>query len=95
MGQRGERRKGRERSTGGHGRGFGEAKRSLREREARVKGEVGGTKEGRTEGTNRPQGGEAQAVEELQRAWADLRRRQEGVERAEREGGRQEEGRGR
>ena len=28
-------------------------------------------------------------------AWADLRRRQEGVERAERAGGRQEEGRGR
>ena len=34
-------------------------------------------------------------AEELQRAWADLRRKQEGVERAEREGGRQEEGRGR
>ena len=54
---------------------------------------MGGTEEGRTEGTDRPQGGEAQAVEELQRAWADLRRRQEGVQRAEREGGRQEEGR--
>ena len=66
---------------------FGEAERSLREREARVKGEVGGTEEGRTERTDRPQGGEAQAVEELQRAWADLRRQQEGVERAEREGG--------
>ena len=64
-----------------------EAERSLREREARVKGEVGGTEEGRTEGTERPQGGEAQAVEELQTAWADLWRRQEGVERAEREGG--------
>ena len=74
---------------------FGEAERSLREREARVKGEVGGTEEGRTEGTDRPQGEEAQAVEELQRAWADLRRRQEGDERAERGGGRQEEGRGR
>ena len=37
----------------------------------------------------------AQALEELQMAWADLRRRQEGGERAEREGGRQEEGRGR
>ena len=73
----------------------GEAGRSLREREARVKGEVGGTEERRTEGTDRPQGGEAQAVEELQGAWADLRRRQEGVERAGREGGRQEEGRGR
>ena len=67
----------------------------MREREARVKGEVGGAEEGGTEGTDRPQGGEAQAVEELQRAWADLWRRQEGVERAEREGGRQEEGRGR
>ena len=66
----------------------------MREREAKVKGEVGGAKEGRTEETDRPQGGEAQAVEELQRAWADPRRRQEGVERAEWEGGRQEEGRG-
>ena len=73
---------------------FGEAGRSLREREARDRGEVGGTEEGRTEGTDGPQGGEAQAVEEPQRAGADLRRRQEGDERAEREGGRQEEGRG-
>ena len=48
----------------------------------------------RTEGTGRPQGGEAQAVEELQRAWADHPRRQERVERAEREGGGHEEGRG-
>ena len=74
---------------------FGEAGRSLRERGARDRGEVGGTEEGRTEGTDRPQGGEAQAVEEPQRAGADLRRRQEGDERGEREGGRQEEGRGR
>ena len=74
---------------------LGEAERSLREREARVKGQAGGAEEVRTEGTNRPQGGEAQAVEELQVAWADLRRRQEMVERAKREGGRQEEGRGR
>ena len=74
---------------------LGEAERSLREREARVKSEVGGAEEGRTEGTDRPQGGEAQAVEELQMAWADLRRRHEGVEGAERGGGRQEEGRGR
>ena len=59
---------------------LGEAERSLREREARV--------------TDRLQGGEAQAVEELHRAWAVLRRRQERVQRAEREGGRQEEGRG-
>ena len=55
---------------------------------------MGGTEEGRTEGTNRPQGGEAQAVEEPQRAWADLRRRQEGEKRAEREGERPGEGRG-
>ena len=74
---------------------LGEAGRSLRESKAEVKGEVGGAKEGRTEGTDRLQGGEAQAVEELHMAWADLWRRQEGVERAEREGGRQEEGRGR
>ena len=72
---------------------LGKAERSLREREARVKGEVGGAEEGRTEGTNRPQGGEAQAVEELQMTWADLQRVQEGVGWAEREGGRQEEGR--
>ena len=74
---------------------FGEAERSLREREARDKREVGGREEGRTEGTDRPHGGEAQAVEEPQRAWADLRRRQEGDERAEQEGGQQEEGGGR
>ena len=72
----------------------GEAERSLREREARVMGGAGRAAEWRTEGTGRPQGGEAQAVEQLQRAWADLRVRQEGVERAEREGGRQEDGRG-
>ena len=49
-------------------------------------GGAGRAEEGRTEGTDRPQGGGAQAVEELQRAWADHRRRQERVERAEREG---------
>ena len=53
---------------------LGEAERSLREREARVKGEVGGAEGGRTEGTDGPQRGEAQAVEELQMTWADLRR---------------------
>ena len=74
---------------------LGEAERCLRQREARVKGEEGRAEEGRKEGTDRPQGGEAQAVEELQMAWADLQRRQEGVERAEREGGGQEEGGGR
>ena len=40
---------------------LGEAERSLQEREARVKAEVGGAEEGRTEGTDRLQGGEAQA----------------------------------
>ena len=44
------------------------------------------------EGPGRPQRGEGQAVEELQRAWTDLPRRQERVERAEREGGRHREG---
>ena len=57
-------------------------------------GRAGRAEDGRTEGNERPQGGEAQAVEELQRAWADHRRRQEGVERAEREEGRQEERKG-
>ena len=70
---------------------LGEAERCLRGREARVKGEVGGAEEGRTERIDRPQGGEAQAVEEQQMTLADLRRGQEGVERAEREGGRREE----
>ena len=55
-------------------------------------GGAGRAPEGGTEGTGRPQGGEAQAVEELQRAWADLQRRQERVEGAEREGGPHEEG---
>ena len=67
---------------------IGEAGRSLREREARVMGGAGRMAEGRTEGTGRLQAGEAQAVEKLQWAWADLRRRQERVERAEPEGGR-------
>ena len=49
-------------------------------------GGAGRAEGGKIEETGRPQGGEAQAVEELQRAWADHRRRQERVERAEREG---------
>ena len=61
----------------------GEAERSLRGREARVMGRADRVVEGRTEGTGRPQGGEAQAVEELQWAWADFGRRQERVERGE------------
>ena len=71
-----------------------EAERSLREREARVMEGADRVAEGRTEGTGRPQGGEAQAVEKLQWAWADLQRRQERVERAELEGGRHREGGG-
>ena len=39
---------------------LGKADRSLREREVRVKGEVGGTEGGRTKGTDRQQIGEAQ-----------------------------------
>ena len=73
---------------------IGEAERSLREREARVMAGAGRLAEGRTEETGRLQGGEAQAVEELQWAWADLRRRLQRVERVEREGGRHEEGGG-
>ena len=43
---------------------------------------------GWTERQGRQQAGEAQAVTELQPAWANLRRRLERVERVEREGGR-------
>ena len=67
---------------------IGEEERRLREREARVMGGAYRVAEGWTEGQGRPRGGEAQALEELQRAWADLRRRMERVERAELEGGR-------
>ena len=57
-------------------------------------GGAGRAEKRRMEGTDRPRGGESQAVEELQRVLADHRSRQERVERAEREEGRQEEGRG-
>ena len=60
-----------------------EEERRLREREARVMGGADRVAQGWTEGPGRPQEGEAPAVEELQRAWADLLRRQERVERAE------------
>ena len=66
---------------------IGEEERRLREREARIMGGADRVAEEWTEGQGRPRGGEAQAVEELQRAWADLRRRLERVERAEGEGG--------
>ena len=73
---------------------IGEEEGRLRERAARVIGGADRVVEGRTEGPGRAQGWEAQAVEELQRAWANLQRRQERVERAEREGGRHGEGGG-
>ena len=47
--------------------------------------------EGWTEGQGRPRGGEVQALEELRRAWAHLRRRLERLERAEQEGRRHRE----
>ena len=47
--------------------------------------------EGWTTGQGMPRGGEAQAVEELQRTCTDLQRRLESVERAEREGKRPRE----
>ena len=70
---------------------IGEEERRLREREARVMGGADRVAEGWTEGQGRPQGGEAQAVEELQLAWADLQRRLEMVGRAEQEGGQHRE----
>ena len=70
---------------------MGEEERRLREREARVMGEAARAAEGWANRQGTPRGGEAQAVEELQRAWADLRRRLERVERAEREGERPRE----
>ena len=51
---------------------IGEEERRLRDREARVMGGADRVAGGWTEGPGSPQGGEAQAVEELQRAWADL-----------------------
>ena len=66
---------------------IGEEKRRLQGRKARIMGGAARVAEGWTEGQGMPRGGEAQAVEELQRAWADLSRRLERVERAEREGG--------
>ena len=70
---------------------MGEEERRLQEREARVMGEADRVAEGWTEEQGRPREEEAQAVEELQRASADLQTRLERVERAEREGGRHRE----
>ena len=66
---------------------IGDEERRLREREARVMGGVARVAKGWTEGQGVPRGGEAQVLEELQRAWADLRRRLESVQRAEQDGG--------
>ena len=49
-------------------------------------GGADGVAEGWKQGPDRLQRGEAQAVEDLQRAWPDLPRRQGRVERADREG---------
>ena len=65
---------------------IGEEERRLGEREARIMGGAARVAEGWTKGQGMPRGGEAKAVEELQRPWADLRRKLERVERAEREG---------
>ena len=79
-------------AQGGKGEGLtrdwkriGEEGRRLRERETWAKGEAARAAEGRATGQGTPGGGEAQAVEELQRVWADLQRRLETVERPERE----------
>ena len=69
----------------------GEEERGLEEREGRIIGGAARVAEGWTTGQGTPRGGGAQAVEELQRAWANLRRRLERVERAEREGERHRE----
>ena len=65
---------------------IGEEERRLGEREARIMVGAARVAEGWTTGQGTPRGGEAQVVEELQRAWADLPRRLERVERAEQEG---------
>ena len=70
---------------------IGEEERRLGKREARIMGGEARVAEGWTAGQGEPRGGEAQAVEQLQRAWVDLRRRLQRVERAEREGERPRE----
>ena len=62
----------------------GEEERRLQEREAQAMGEAAGATRVQARAQGTPEGGEAQAVEELQRGWADIRRRLETVERAER-----------
>ena len=69
----------------------GEEGRRLGDSKARVMGGAARVAEGWITGQGTPRGGEAQAVEELQRALADLRRMLQRVERAEEEGERQRE----
>ena len=63
----------------------------LRGREARMMGEAARVAEGWTPGQGTSGGRDAQALQELQTAWADLRRTLERVERAEQEGKRPSE----
>ena len=71
--------------------GVSEEERRLQERGAREMGEAAGAVGAQASAQGTPEGGEAQAVEELRRAWMDIRRRAEGVKRAERDGKRQGE----
>ena len=66
---------------------IGEEERRLQESEARAMGEVAGVAEGRARAQGTARGGEAHAVMELQRAWADIRTRLERLERAEQDNG--------
>ena len=69
----------------------GEEERRLGDREARIMGGASRVAKGWRTGQGTPREGEAQVVEELQRAWADLQRRLERVKRAEWEGERPRE----
>ena len=61
-----------------------EEEMTLREREARVIGSAAGAAGAEAHAQGAPRLGEAQAIGELQRAWTDVRRRKERVEREER-----------
>ena len=65
---------------------IGEEERRLGGRDARIKEGAARVVERWTAGQGTPRGGETQAVEELQRARADLQRRLKRVERPQREG---------
>ena len=70
---------------------IGEEERTLQEREARVMGEAVGAAGVRARAQGTPGRGWAQAVEELQRAWAEIGTRLERVETAGRDGERPSE----